>query len=76
MKLILSALPANLQTRYFGQTDVRLLLDPDLSGWRAAGEHLAPGSHSGALPLLREPLCMYKVSILGVFEYFLSLYPG
>ncbi len=40
----------------------------------AAGEHLAPGSHSGALRLLREPLCMYygmyNVSILEVFPYF------
>ncbi len=46
----------------------------------AAGKHrdLPPGfsqCHGGAaLRLLREPLCVYKVSVLGVFEYFLSLY--
>jgi hypothetical protein len=36
----------------------------------AAGEHLAPGFSPGAGALrlrLREPLCMYRVSILRVF---------
>jgi hypothetical protein len=54
-----------------------MLWRPDLIGWRALSSRVL--TDGGALRLLREPLCMYvswqlEVIILGVLEYFLSLY--